>query len=31
VCGMPAWLAGGRESGLLPSVPHALSEQKEQE
>ena len=24
-CGMPAWLAGGRESGLLPSVPHAPS------
>jgi hypothetical protein len=29
-CGMPAWLAGGRGSGLLPSVPHALAEQEEQ-
>ena len=29
-CGLPAWLAGGRGSGLLPSVPHALTEQKEQ-
>src|SRR5215207_8400971 len=27
-CGMLAWLAGGRGSGLLPSVPHAPFREK---
>jgi hypothetical protein len=30
MCGMPVWLAGGRGSGPLPSVPHAPFVEKEQ-